>query len=262
MIDGNYKYWRIDDHKPSHIDENIDICNFEVMERIGSPSTAGLVYNIKVGNHHFALKIMPILDKYNIEDNEREIAFAQLFSNMYTEGICPYFLYVVSSGYCPNFIYGPEEKVYKKLSMEYSGNTQVNYLISELGIMDLNSWINKYDEEMVMIFMRDTIEGIICMQSQNVMHGDLHIFNVLIVDRKESNRLIACIHDFGRSNYIISPYQYYLDYKIFLESLRNKLYKSELKDKVSIMYNNMPEDFKSVNNPKDFMKYILSKYFN
>lgn len=249
MIDGRYDNWRIAGHDN---DTQGDECNFDIVERIGSPSTAGIVYKLKNGH---ALKIMPIIDMNSISDNEREIMIATIASDSES----PYFLRVYGSGSCENFIYSKHEETFRILSLAYDGKCEVNYLISELGLMDLNSWMTRYDEDMVPVFVREVIEGIIWLQEHNIIHSDLHIYNVLIV--KRDNRLSACIHDFGLSFIGIARFQYYVDYKIFLMSIKDKLHKGTFKDWMSSLLVNLPSDWDSVNDKRDFMKFILKKYF-
>ena len=268
-MNGNYDKWVIANHAPCYgIDYNVAVkdCQFDIIERIGNSSTSGLIYKIKANEYIFALKIMPILDVYNIEDNTREIRIAEMGSDLVKKGICPYFVQVVGYGYCTDFIFPEEAETFYRFSREYQqslGNnetTPVNYLISELGIMDLKSWIKQNGDLMLPQFINDVLEAIICLQNIGIVHSDLHIENVLVMDRGKLCRLMAAIHDYGRSNTIISTYQYKLDYLTLLQSLLDHIPKGQLKEIIMMMHFNILDDWNFIKDKKDFMSYVVSKY--
>lgn len=269
-MNGNYKNWRRYGHKPCYINDikeydtlKIKKCNFNIIERIGEHGSISIVYNIDIEGYNFALKILPIFDKDNITTNEEEIYFATFCSNIVKKGECPYFPYVIDSGYCQHFEY-PEGDTLKTLSKEYMesiGNyqdTPINYLISELATMDLASWIKHYyDEEILVVFVRDVMEAIQCLQNNKILQSDMHLYNVLIMDRNGCGK-IACIHDFGRTRYINSAGDYLFDYMRIIK----ELHKNVDIDLIKKMFDNMNNDWNSVNDKKEFIFYVLEKYFN
>ena len=77
--------------------------------------------------------------------------------------------------------------------------TPVNYIISELGISDLRIFIeNGYlNKDNVHDILQQVNDGLNCMN--DVIHGDLHTGNVLLLNREE---MVFAIHDFGKSEFI------------------------------------------------------------
>ena len=269
-MNGYYENWRIYNHRPciaktlkEYENLNIKKCDFEIIERIGSEGTMSVVYNVNIDGYNFALKILPIVDKYSIETNEEEIMFAKIMSDNVRDGDCDYFPVVIDSGYCHHFEYADQNDTWRKLSKEYMESisnykdTPINYLISELGTMDLYNWIDYYyKEKKLYYFIWNVLQGIKCLQENNIYHGDLHLYNILIIKRNNCGE-IACIHDFGRSRYILSDNDYLLDYKFFIRTLHDKIKTKLIKE----MHNSINTDWDSIKNKREFIGYIITKYF-
>jgi hypothetical protein len=83
-----------------------------------------------------------------------------------------------------------------------------NIMISELGTMDLRQYV-LYNRDMHKIIsnydwfkiFENVLNGIRDLQKHNILHNDLHMGNVLMLNKNESGTLITTwlIHDFGKS---------------------------------------------------------------
>ena len=202
---------------------------FEIKKLIASGSE-GAIYLIEYKGIDFALKIMSIT---NMEDgsgvyfnkNIQEIKFSEMFGKAVDNKENPYFPIYLTGGYSENIEY-PKDKLGNELKdsairyIKYLKNKDIlpesikitdedrniknlpfQYMILELGIINLRAWIETYKsddkKEKLFGFIRDALYGLDYMHRKGVYHADLHSANVLILERKCG--LIAVINDFGGS---------------------------------------------------------------
>lgn len=90
-------------------------CDIEVIQRIGSPSMNGEVYQLKYRGKEFVGKILPIIDKKTEESSSSEIKIANFVSNLVTTGQSVYFPVVYGSAFCREVIYN-EKSLFSKPS--------------------------------------------------------------------------------------------------------------------------------------------------
>lgn len=92
-------------------DRNYD--GIKIVERIGSESSQGEVYKLKVQTFEFAGKILPITSDNSIEENENEIDIAVELSNEVRNNKTIYFPIVYASTLC-------EHTIFNKTSLFYN----------------------------------------------------------------------------------------------------------------------------------------------
>lgn len=263
-VDGRYKVWTIALHDPCEFDRNIykhlieisediNFCNVNLKERIGSESVAGLVYKIKIDGYPLALKVMPRRNLAEVKQNLNEMRIARLVSNMVVNNECAYFPYYIKGGLCEEFIM-PNNEIIKS-----------NVMVSELGIMDLEVYImNEYnmkDEQVLNKYIKEVIMGIYCLNNKNIQHFDLHLRNILLVRRDEC--IIATLHDFGMSGKLKTYIGDYSKFMSHLIDILDRIYKidTEFYLKIKMMNKNYFKDFEHVEDKSKYMLYILDKYF-
>lgn len=100
----------------------------QIVERIGTESSQGEVYRLRIGDFEFAGKILPIISDNSIEDNENEIAIAKELSKEVTDGRTIYFPIVYASALCDNTIFS-------KNSLFYEDSYRYNYRSSLYNVL-------------------------------------------------------------------------------------------------------------------------------
>lgn len=302
MMNGEYKEWIPYGHENCQIKDiskyqrqKIDACNIPLTVRIGSESASGIVYKISILDRNFALKVMPIYSDDYIKNNNKEIEYAKIASRLVETNDCIYFPYFIKSGFCDDFTYPESMENRRKMANEYAiieylkesffpvtysnykdiiedHNIDINklslkmpiqYMISELGKSDLLFWIlTQYDDKKMNEFMREILIAISALQDEFIVHGDLHLGNILILDRTCGD--IAAIHDFGSSRdlNIDHDHDYLIDYSLLVHSLEHSLPKeSNFYAKIERMISHMNIDFKMCTDKSKFIKSILNVYF-
>lgn len=158
----------------------------------------------------------------------------------------------------------------------------VQFMISELGKGDIINWTteNKNDKNFaprLFEFFKNSLEGIHYMHLKNVVHNDLHMGNVLIVERGCGE--IAVIHDFGESElvdgygeYIVNSL-YLKDVDRFLKEFSYNLILSQNKDKNKLLtlILDISRNIKKINMslknkfidliPTIFIRFLNNKFF-
>lgn len=96
----------------------------EIIERIGSESSQGEVYRLKIKDFEFAGKILPIISDKSKEDNDNEISIAKQLSEEVKQKRTIYFPIVYDSGFCEKTVFNKNSLFYED-SYKYS---LINYL--------------------------------------------------------------------------------------------------------------------------------------
>jgi hypothetical protein len=103
VFDGLNKEWiygLIPSERKNHKISNQKFDNFEIISRIGSPSTAGEVYKIEFEDLQFAAKVLPILNDVSFESNKNEIDIALRASELILQNESIYFPIVYHTDFC------------------------------------------------------------------------------------------------------------------------------------------------------------------
>jgi serine/threonine protein kinase len=105
-----------------------------------------------------------------------------------------------------------------------------NIMISELAWGDLRQYIrskskSRYISKLVIYIMKEVFRAIYVLQSNNIVHDDLHTGNILIMIN-DRGILVPLIHDFGKSyiNRNFSDIDYTRDIIDFLRSVENEMF--------------------------------------
>lgn len=165
--------------------------HFEVLSRIGTESSAAEVFRVRMvdmGGHvlEVAAKVMPAT-----AENATEIEFAQEMGE--EEGFLP----ILGVSFCAEARFHAQSKF-----SGFSGDG-VTVLFSKLAWGDL-VFLSKakiFEADQWIDLLEQVVWGIDTLQEHNILHGDLHMANVLV--NLEGDELIdTWIHDFGRSERI------------------------------------------------------------
>lgn len=273
-MNGSYKYWEVVQENNCYRNDimklvnrkDLKVCNQTLNTRIGSESAAGLVYKIKLEEIDVALKIMPIISDSCEKSNKKETHYMRQTSNLVKDEQSPYFLYLITAGKCYDFKYPEQKDIKEKFAREYfgEGKLQVDYYVAELAKMDLGQWLDHYyNPNDMYIYLQQIIRGILALHGEIILHADLHLGNIVIVERGKKCESICCITDFGLSMDIFNDDDYFSDYLFFLNQLFSKLRNKN--DKVSKLLHTMRSEalgiFNSMEEKDKYLEYILEKYF-
>lgn len=278
-------------------DNDIRPCNIDLIEKIGEKGNEGIIYKVEIYQKIFAMKIFPITHKFAESKIKQEIDFStQASSLVELQEEDVFFPYIIGSGKCDNFIFPKDEldkenqsKEFVKIS--YVANILTNidtdyfnyenlarkhhidlkigfdlpayYMIYELARTDLKYWIiREYNHDLMMIFLKQILYAIYSLNSEFILHGDLHIQNILIVNRGQGCESLPVIHDFGDSRMINDDADYYSDYYVFMNNLLGRLKRIDEKmyQLVYLMHKNALNDFELVEEKSEFMIFIIKKY--
>lgn len=109
---------------------------------------------------------------------------------------------------------------------------KVNFMINELAIGDLNNWLDNtnYNALTIKEIITQIYHGIKCMHNEGITHNDLHLGNILVMNRCGYKFVIT---DFGKAKYDIDDknkdLNKNLDLNHFLSLLIRKIL-SKIKD--------------------------------
>jgi len=87
-------------------------------------------------------------------------------------------------------------------------NVQSNVMFSEMAYSDMKILFNMEAAQALNLYdycddyVRQVLVAIQYMKSKNVMHNDLHLGNVLLLPILDERRMIALVHDFGKSAFV------------------------------------------------------------
>ena len=221
-----------------------DLCSIIPEERIGSESTMGEVYRWK----GIAVKVMPINSDLSYDINAKEIEIAILLSDLVRGKTSKYFPIVFGDKFCyKTFFYNHTNSLYMKQSKIYQDKKDIasHLLFSQLAYTDLKNYLEKYPslpfEELNEIILQ-VLKGIRDMQiNYNIIHNDLHLGNILVLNNPQKSKLQLLIHDFGKSIKVLpsktlSNIQRKKDVIIFSSAIRNVKNK-EINSKLDEMLN-------------------------
>jgi virulence-associated protein VapD len=85
----------------------------EIIERIGSDSSQGEVYKLKINDFVFAGKILPIISDKSFEDNQNEISIAKQLSQEVKNNNTIYFPIVYDSTFCEKTTFNSKSLFYE-----------------------------------------------------------------------------------------------------------------------------------------------------
>ena len=251
--------------------------NIKIIERIGSESSEGEVYKLKIGQDMIVGKILPIMDTKSLLKNQNEMEIAKKMSDEVLLKNTIYFLLVYKTLYCENTLYNPKSKFYEnsckyvlyqdnkrefwrnknksldELNLNNLNNLEIpsNILISEIAWGDLREFTSRFkiEYEHCDYILKHLFNAIKFLnETMNIMHNDLHMGNVLILLNNNLQIYIPLIHDFGKS-----------------EKMKTWTMYDRITDIYKILYDmslnpNIPNSFK--NKIQKLLTYIVDIKFN
>lgn len=124
---------------------NINLCDIEAIERIGSDSTAGEVYKYKLEKTEIiAIKILPIINSRSVNINNNEITLAKKVSNLVLENKSKYFPLVYDDIFCDSTYY--YEHSTSKFAIQSLNYQQYTYVKNELEKINDSDTIKELDK--------------------------------------------------------------------------------------------------------------------
>jgi serine/threonine protein kinase len=116
-------------------------CDFIPEERIGSESTMGEVYKIKVKNINAAVKILPVINDSSIKNNQKEIDIAKELSNLVLNNQSIHFPIVYFDLHCDStYFYEHQKSKFATKSLNYQLYKKlINSLLDESVIDNIES---------------------------------------------------------------------------------------------------------------------------
>ena len=137
-------------------------------------------------------------------------------------------------------------------------------IVNELGQMDLNQYISYKKQIKSPILdsewfdlLDHILNGIKFLQLNNILHDDLHMGNVLLLNKEEG--ITWLIHDFGKSKILT---EWSLEHKkkdilFFIDMLDSTRYKSET---VKTLLNQLKSDIEKLGDSDNFMDVVIDRY--
>lgn len=92
-------------HEINYKLNDINLCQIEALERIGSDSTMGEVYKYDIEDENIAIKILPIINSRSEKINQNEITLAKQVSQLVLENKSKYFPIVYYDIFCNSTFY-------------------------------------------------------------------------------------------------------------------------------------------------------------
>lgn len=346
-----------DDYTPNHYNESIDrytlnaivedhiqgteLCRiqldnpsdapFEIIKRIGTESTDGEIYLVKLKgtDFHAVFKIIPYKYEHTEELFLNELTIAGICSDMVKQQVCRFFPMMYTSYRCNNLIF-PDSSLLHEISFRYEilkdafdklellldnpddlrdsralkfslqntigfekdyikiksiiletiqaflkdrniiADIQIDVkikgfvIVNELGQMDLNQYISYKKQIKSPILdaewfdlLDHILNGIKFLQLNNILHDDLHMGNVLLLNKEEGSTWL--IHDFGKSKILT---EWSLEHKkkdilFFIDMLDSTRYKSET---VKTLLNQLKSDIEKLGDSDNFMDVVIDRY--
>lgn len=274
----------------------------QIVERIGSESSSAEVYKLKVGEYpEMAGKILPIISDESIRNNLNEIEIAQYLSDLndphfpfvYGSSYCENTIYSENSLFVEDsyryFLYrnlitpslstSQKKRLLHKCRVENLDSLKSEFgdvpigshvLLSSLSFCDLRSFPQCFSDiviteniwEYIIIEILKTIK--LLNEDLNIMHGDLHMGNILLNVTVNNELSVPVIHDFGKSKKMDewSMYDRITDVGTFFNDLLiNPFIPEKIKNKISILNNYVDEvKFNDLSFP--IMNIVQHKFLN
>ena len=304
---------------------------FDIIKRIGTDSTDGQIYLVKLkeSDMHAVFKIIPYKNQDTKDAYLNEFKIAQICSNMVKDGVCTHFPITYASYSCDNLIFPTDSLLYKeafkyevlehafqrleelldtddlrdarelKTSVRYDIGMQNEFekiqsiilsriqdflqtrnidivididvkikgyvIVNELGQLDLAQYIyyNKHitkkkilEDEVWFQIIDHILNGIKCLQLNNILHDDLHMGNVLWLNKTEGDTWL--IHDFGKSK-ILTEWTLENKRKDILHFI-DQVNTTNKSTTVNDLLARLTSDIKKLGDVDNFMDVVIDKY--
>jgi len=99
-----------------------------ILNRVGEKSLAGIIYRIQIGDILAALKVMPIKEEKNVDNNKKETDIANILSTLVVNNNCKFFPLVYGDYTCENILY-PIDSEFLGDALKYAISRKANEIL-------------------------------------------------------------------------------------------------------------------------------------